>query len=169
MIAARRTDAAVELSLSLSQGGPVTGASPTLSIRAGGTTSSYLDFNDATFKTSGWTTKAQALTEVGGGFYHLASGLDISAITNLPSTDLLVAEFTNPSGSAQGVASDLIALEPLADGQERTLVLQRLNAWARGKSTLNTSGPLPEVAYFAENDTTELFSFTRDSDERLPT
>jgi len=165
---ARRTDTAVALSLSLTQGGPVTGASPTLSIREGGSSTSYLDFADATFKAAGWATKAAALAEVGGGFYHLAGGLDVSAITNLPAGDTLLAEFTNPSGQARGVAVDTIALEPLADGIERTLVLERINAWIRGRSTLDTGGALPEVAYFAEDDLTELFSFTKDTNERAP-
>jgi hypothetical protein len=51
----------------------------------------FYDFADATFKSSGWTTKEQVLAEVDAtnlaGTYEIAGGLDFSAITNKVAND----------------------------------------------------------------------------------
>lgn len=54
----------------------------------------YLDWNDDTFKASGWTTLNQILTEVDAtnspGLYLVTGGLDTSAITNAGTDDVYV-------------------------------------------------------------------------------
>lgn len=82
------TESALPFSIAISSGGGVTGLTVVASIRNTSTTNSYLDFNDATFKTTGWTNKTAAMSEVGGGVY--TSTVDIASITNLPSVDLTV-------------------------------------------------------------------------------
>jgi hypothetical protein len=85
------------------QGG-ITGLTVAVRIRDGRTTNSYLDFSDDTFKTSGWSAQTASLTDIGDGFYSLSSGLDLSAITNLPAaTHYLVAEYL-VNGSVAGSA-----------------------------------------------------------------
>ena len=76
-----------------------TGLSGTVAIReATNYTGVWLDFNDLTFKDSGWVTRTAALTEIdptlSPGLYNLFGGLDISLITNLPDVGSeLIAEF----------------------------------------------------------------------------
>lgn len=54
----------------------------------------YLDFSDDTFKTVGWVTRQAPLTALGGNFFALDGGLDLSAFTNLPAdTRSLAAEY----------------------------------------------------------------------------
>lgn len=110
-ITARRTQTA-PLSLAVSnESGPVTGLTATVAVRRGETSNSYLDFADLAFKTAGWTTKNQALAEVGGGVYALTSALNLATITNLAgSTRILFAEFT-VSGSVDAVAVDTIQID----------------------------------------------------------
>ncbi len=49
--------------------GGISGLSPLFAIRDGLTTDSFIDFNDLTFKTAGWTTKQAAMTDQGDGHY----------------------------------------------------------------------------------------------------
>jgi len=69
----------------------------------------YLDFNDVTFKTSGWTTKFAQLSQEDAsgqpGYYRLL--LDLSTITNLPAIDsILLAKYkvnaTSPTLAVSG-------------------------------------------------------------------
>lgn len=72
------TQLALTVNLSRSGTGGVTGKTITLEIRDGSSATSYFDFNDNTFKTSGWTTKTVNLTEVGATgryFYVLNTSL----------------------------------------------------------------------------------------------
>ncbi len=110
-ILASRKDTNIPLTLSAgNSAGGVTGLTVVVEIRDGGTNNSFLDFDDDTFKTSGWTTKSVALADIGGGFYALAGGLDAAAIGNLPAaTDHLIAQFT-VSGALKAVAADVIVL-----------------------------------------------------------
>ena len=58
------------------------------------TPDTYLDFDDLTFKASGWTTKRASLTDIGGGIYAGAPVVDLGSVTNLPgSTRSLAAEY----------------------------------------------------------------------------
>lgn len=106
-IEAERTETAVPLDLVVSDG--TTGLTVVVQIRDGKTTNSYLDFSTNGFTTTP-VTKTASLTEVGGGIYSLSGGLDLSAITNLPSTtNRLIAEFLI-TGSLTGTAIDVISL-----------------------------------------------------------
>jgi trimeric autotransporter adhesin len=109
-IQAERTDTNVPITLQVDKNGGVTGLTSVVQIRDGATTNSYLDFNDDTFKTAGWTTKQASLADIGDGVYVLSGGLDVSAITNLPAgTHHLFAEF-DVTGSVDGNAVDVILL-----------------------------------------------------------
>jgi len=76
-------------------GAPLTGVTG-LKLRISRVSDDYiLDWNDDTFKASGWTTIEQTLSEVDTtnlpGLYKLSGGLDTSAITNMASEDTLLA------------------------------------------------------------------------------
>lgn len=99
------------LDLFVTEAGPVASGAAVVAIRAGAVYGAYLDFNDNTFKTAGWTTRQTPLTEVNPGVYTLSGGLDVSAFTNLPVTvDHLIAEYeiTTP---VSGIAEDIIYLD----------------------------------------------------------
>jgi len=104
---AERTETAVDLALTVDQGGGVAGLAATVSIRDGATDGSYLDFSDMTFKAAGWITKAAALTDLGGGHYRRA--LDLTAVTNLPSGGELSLEFT-ATGAVTAAARESLLL-----------------------------------------------------------
>ncbi len=87
--------------------GGVEGQAPTVALRDGATVDSYLDFNDNTFKTSGWVLQHAPLTEVGGGHYQRA--LNVNAL-NRPANTVLVAEYSVDNGAIVGVAADLLIL-----------------------------------------------------------
>jgi hypothetical protein len=94
--------------------GGVTGLSPTVRVRNGGTTNSYLDFNDDTFKTGGWTQQDASLTEIERGHYQYI--LDIDAIVGLAVGDSIVAEYNVAEAGATGDAHDQVILrtQPVA-------------------------------------------------------
>jgi hypothetical protein len=97
------------LNLTLNKNGGLVGFAPSVEIRLNSTSSSYLDWSDLTFKTSGWTTKAQPLTEVGNG--HYTTSLDVAGLTGASSGDVLAAEYTIDDGAeVVGVASDTITI-----------------------------------------------------------
>jgi len=100
LIISNGAEAALPISLAVSSGGGVSGLSVTMAIRDGSTLDSYLDFNDLTFKTSGWANQTEALTDQSGGYY--AELLNVGGITNLPIANLIV-EFSI-SGSLNEVA-----------------------------------------------------------------
>jgi len=107
-----KTSTTFHLSLlieTLGEGG-VAGATPTVGIRESDTDDLYLDWDDMTFKTSGWGTQYAAMEDHGNGYYRRL--LNFSAITNLTTdpTKMLVAEYTAP---AHGVAQDLIQMNPV--------------------------------------------------------
>jgi hypothetical protein len=111
-IHAERTQTNVPLYLSVTRtgAGGVAGLTAVVAIRDGQSTTSYLDWSDQTFKTSGWTTREAAMADLGGGFYARAGGLNLSTITNLPGTTThLVAEY-RVSGIYAGVSTDHILL-----------------------------------------------------------
>lgn len=104
----KRTETAAPLWLSVDNTGGVTGLTVNVQIRDGVSTTSYLDFNDDTFKISGWTQKNLALTEVGGG--HYTATLDLTAIVNLPSGNHLALEYAI-TGSVTGVANGVLTMD----------------------------------------------------------
>lgn len=113
-VVAERTETSVPVEVTIDRNGGVTGLTVVVAVRDAQTANSWLDFNDDTFKTNGWTTRQASLAEVSAanapGVYRLSSGLDISAITNLPvSTDNLVLEY-DISGSVSGNLSEQLQL-----------------------------------------------------------
>ena len=83
-------------------GQPFTGLTG-LKVRVSRASDDYiLDWNDDTFKASGWTTIDNTLAEVDStnlpGLYKVTGGLDTSAITNMASEDtILVSVFEDPN------------------------------------------------------------------------
>jgi|GEM_PF-2514985 len=104
----RRDETAAPLWIAIDNTGGVSGLTVIVQIRDGNTTNSYLDFNDDTFKTSGWTQKSLTLTDLGSGYYH--NTLDISSITNLPSGNHLSLEY-DISGDVTGVSNSTLTLD----------------------------------------------------------
>lgn len=85
--------------------GGVTGLAPTVALRDGQTTNSYIDWADDTFKTSGWTTREALLTEIGDGHYQKQLNLpNISAAAG----DIYAAEYKVDDVAAKGVDSERI-------------------------------------------------------------
>lgn len=109
-ISINQAQTAVPLFLTLTRAGAggITGKSPTVALRDGSTLDSYLDFNDSTFKTVGWTTKYETLDEIERGHYQ--KSIDISAL-GLSANDVLVAEYhVDDSGDVVGDAADLLLI-----------------------------------------------------------
>ena len=96
------------LSISKVGVGGVAGESPTVELRRS-SDGFYLDFDDNTFKGSGWTTRKQALTDLGGGAYQVLVNLETIGAVN---KDVLIAFFEN-SGANAAVASDVFNVEDL--------------------------------------------------------
>jgi hypothetical protein len=107
---AERTDTAVPVDLMVNRAGGVAGLTVVVAVRDGQSATSYLDFNDDTFKAAGWTTRQAAMADLGSGLYRLAGGLDVDAITNLPgATNNLILEY-DISGASPGVALETLQL-----------------------------------------------------------
>jgi hypothetical protein len=123
-IEVERTETQVPLELVVTQSGigGITGLVPVARIRDGNTPNSYLDFNDFTFKIAGWVAQTISLTEVGNGFY--TEFLDLTAITNLPdATHYLNAEFiVSGAGAVKGSGLTQILLSRGAYDSGGTLV-----------------------------------------------
>jgi len=100
LIISNGAETALPISIAVSSGGGVSGLAVTMAIRDGSTLNSYLDFNDLTFKPSGWVSQTDALVDQSGGYY--ADTLDVASITNLPNTNLII-EFSI-SGSLNAIA-----------------------------------------------------------------
>lgn len=111
-IETERAETALPLTLAVTRSfsGGVSGLTAVLQIRDATTSTSYLDFADLTFKTSGWTTKQAALTDIGDGLYILTGGLNLSAISNLPSTTHYLSAEYIVTGSVRGTVKDSILL-----------------------------------------------------------
>ncbi len=101
------SDTNFPLEVAVDDSGGVTGLAITAALRDPNSSSSYLDFSDGVFKTSGWTTKEVSLVEIGSGFY--GTTLDISAITNFPSANHAVIEY-GVTGSVIAVSSGLLTI-----------------------------------------------------------
>jgi hypothetical protein len=87
--------------------GGVTGLVPTVAVRQTDVADSYLDWNDNTFKTSGWVTKYATLTEAERGTYQRILGLD--SVAGISAGSSLVAEYHVDNGSdVVGDAHDVI-------------------------------------------------------------
>lgn len=108
---AELTDTNVPISLvATKNGGGVSGLTVVVQIRDASTVDSYLDFDDDTFQTSGWTTKQASLADLGDGFYALSGGLDVDAFTNLPAGSHHLSLEYIVTGSISGSAIDHLLL-----------------------------------------------------------
>lgn len=127
------------LELSVVQSGSgVPGLTATVAIRQGGTTNSYLDWADNTFKTSGWTTKNEPMADLGTGVYQAA--IDVAALGFTPLTGLpreLVAEYSIVGYSGVGGIDYIIVSELRPDAKtSRQFNTNKLAALAPGVLTL---------------------------------
>jgi len=104
---AELSDTLFPIDVAVDSTGGVTGLSITAALRDPNDNTSYLDWSDLTFKTSGWTTKFQSLTEYGSGFY--GTNLDVSGITNFPSANHAAVEY-DISGTVVAVSQGLLSL-----------------------------------------------------------
>lgn len=100
-------DTKFPLEVAVDDSGGVTGLTVTASLRDPDDSTSYLDFNDGTFKSAGWVTKAQALTEYGSGFYGV--NLDVSAITNFPAAQHTIVEY-DVTGSVIAISASTLTI-----------------------------------------------------------
>lgn len=96
------------LSISRAGTGGIAGLSPTVELRRS-SDGFYLDFDDDTFKASGWTTRKQVLTDLTGGAYQYQ--IDLSAIGAV-NKDVLIA-FYEVSGNEAAVTNDVFNVEDL--------------------------------------------------------
>jgi hypothetical protein len=104
---AKSNDTAFPIEAAVSEGGGVTGLTITIAMRDSNAPTYYLDFNDNTMKSSGWTNKTKALSEYGGGFY--GTTVDVSTILGLSENHLGI-EY-NISGASVGVTTSLLTIE----------------------------------------------------------
>jgi|HubBroStandDraft_2_1064218.scaffolds.fasta_scaffold00001_51 hypothetical protein len=107
-------DGALELVVNLIGVGGVPGLTCTVAVREAPTTNSYLDWNDYTFKTVGWVTKFQPMTDIGNGMYQAILNvplLGFTPLTGLP--QILVAEYNSSGVGTSGLASDTIFVSEL--------------------------------------------------------
>lgn len=103
-------DGTLNLQLSVTGAGPVTGLSPVVELYDPAT-GLYLDFDDLTFKADGARVQpTDVLPELGGGLYLLA--FDMSTITNLPlSTKSLIARYEVTDAGFEGVDHDVVQID----------------------------------------------------------
>lgn len=81
---------------------------PTVSLRDAATTTSYYDWADNTFKTSGWTLRDGPMVDIGNGVYQRS--LDVLAFPLLPGAQF-TAEFRVSSGpDIKGEDADLVTI-----------------------------------------------------------
>jgi hypothetical protein len=109
-ILVKSDDSAAPLDLTIDKEGVggVTGKAPTVAIRDGATTNSYLDFNDNIFKTVGWTTKYSSMAEVERGHYQKTFNV---SVLSLSEGDILVAEYHVDDGAdVIGDALDVVII-----------------------------------------------------------
>lgn len=147
------TSVPLNLTVSGTLGG-ITGLAPTVAVRNGATLDSYLDWDDDTFKTSGWVTKNALMSEVGGGHYQRSlSMVDIGAASG----SYYVAEYNvDDGGSVKGADEDVIAVTSLVSD----LTLLRRLAFNRLEETPGNPGSL---ILYADDATTPLKTWsTRD-------
>ncbi len=118
-------------------GGGITGLSPVVAIRDTSTVGLYLDFSDLTFKTSGWTTRQAAMTEVGDGRYFLAGGADPFLWTPRPDVPTYFsAEYEAPG---LGISDDLIIVTASLGGEDFETTLDETGSDTLGWQEVQTS------------------------------
>lgn len=122
-----RTNAPFTLTIDQEGVGGVTGQAPTLAMRNATTTNSYLDWSDLTFKTSGWTTKYIAMTEVERGHYTFL--VNLSIITGITVGSILSMEYH---------VDDTMSV--VGEDQETLLVVETIEQIATDTAALVAAG-----------------------------
>lgn len=104
--------APLHLTIERESSGGATGLTPQVAVRdllvVPPALASYLDWDDMTFKTAGWTEKYRELDEYDAGQY--TTPLDISAL-GLSAGAMLSAEYRVSDGGDDHVASDVIIVQ----------------------------------------------------------
>lgn len=109
MIRWTTTMTAAPLDLTVDRQGGVTGLAPTVALRDTAT-NGYLDWGDATFKTSDWATKYAVMSAVERGHYQRT--LNLSATPAIVAGMVLVAEYHVDNGAGVvGDAHDYVVVE----------------------------------------------------------
>ncbi len=96
----------LELTIEKEGVGGVAGKVPTVRVRDGATTNSFLDWGDNAFKTAGWTQVDRPLTEVGSG--HYTELLDLSALGAVVGNIFIAQYAVNDGADVVGDAHDVI-------------------------------------------------------------
>lgn len=93
-----KTATAAPLDLTITKNGVgLTGLVPTVRLRDASTTTSYLDFADGTFKSSGWTLRDAPLGEIGRGHYQRT--IDVATTSGVLPGMALAAEYHVDDGA----------------------------------------------------------------------
>lgn len=138
----------LEVTLVRGDGSGQTGQSVEVEIRDVTTTNSYLDFFDLTFKIAGWTTKAAALTEVGGGHYTLAGGADPFLWTPRPNPPAYFQAEFRVTGPKKGVGADEILITDALPGEEFERLLDEVGLDTLGWQEVQTNQAAREIRRF---------------------
>ena len=146
MISPVSSTASVLLELTCKRNGvAASGLSPTVAVRLNDS-SSFFDWADSTFKTSGWTLKNAPMVEVDGGRYvHAFSA------SSVPSGDCFLAEYsaTYPSGKTSIATDAFLVVEDL----EPTIAgVALLTKHLRGKLEPDVDDPSILRLYDPDND-----------------
>jgi hypothetical protein len=104
----------------LGQGGvPGLSPPPTVAVRLNPSTGNYLDWTTMTFRTSGWVTKNQPMTDLGTGVYQTllnVQALGFTPLSGLP--QVLTAEYTSTGAGTSGLSSELVFISELRPDAE---------------------------------------------------
>jgi len=127
------------LTVNLLNSGGVPGLNPTVAIRLAPTTNEYWDWATNTFKTSGWTTQFEPMTDLGTGRYQAVlnvAAMGFTPLSGLPQT--LIAEYNIPNPGHQGISTDEITVSELRPATTRTrqYATNRMETVAPGTMTL---------------------------------
>ena len=129
--------------------GGLSGLAPTVAIRQASAPDSYLDWDDGAFKTTGWTTKYQSMSESERGTYQRL--LDLSAVTGAPVGTLLIVEYRVIDGTLVGDDHDLLMVVSV---NTDTILLRK----ALTNKMIETPGLPGSLVLYDDDDTTPLLS-----------
>lgn len=103
-------DLTVPLELTIEQEGVggIVGKLPSVRIRDGATTNSFLDWGDWTFKVAGWSELDHILNEIGDG--HYSSLLNLATIGAIVGNIFIAQYMVNDGGDVIGDAHDVILI-----------------------------------------------------------